>query len=149
MAAPTVRTYSACNVNVTYLGHVFTGLGEGDDAITVTMSEDVAGLTIGMQGDGVVSMSCDASGEIVIRVLHGSETNAFLSKKVAGYRGGSLVTGELIITEVGSDSKVVAQNTFIAKAPDFSRGASAGEVEWRFVSPYIDINHGSTAVVGE
>jgi hypothetical protein len=144
----TFKTYSACNVNVTFLGHVFEGLGEGDDAITVTMNEDVAQLTIGMQGDGVASMSCNASGEVTIRLLHGSATNEFLSKKVAGYRGGSLVTGELIITEVGSNSKVVAQKTFIAKAPDFSRGATAGEVEWRFVSPAIDIFHGGSEEVG-
>ena len=147
--ATTVRTYSACNVNVTYLGHVFTGLGEGEDAISVTMAEDVTNLTIGMQGDGVISMSCNASGDITIRLLHGSETNAFLSKKVAGYTGGSLpVVGELIITEVGSDSKVVAQNTVIARQPDFVRGASAGEVEWHFKSTNISIVHGATAELG-
>ena len=101
-----------------------------------------------MQGDGVVSMSCDSSGEITIKLLHGSETNEFLSRKVAGYRGGSLVTGELIIEEVGSSSKVVAKTAMIAKMPDFTRGNSAGEVEWRFISPEIEINHGSTEIIG-
>ena len=144
--AKTIKTYSACNVHVTFLGHLFEGLGTGDDAVTATLNEDVAQLDIGMQGDGVVSMGCDASGEITIRVLYGSETNTFLSKKVAGYRGGSVITGELVITEVGSDSRVVAKSTFIAKQPDFSRGAKAGEVEWRFISPDISITHAGQSV---
>jgi hypothetical protein len=137
MANTTTTTYSASNVTVTYGGHVFTGFGSGDDVIQVSRREDSVQLDIGMQGDGVYSQSTDRSGELTISLLAGSATNDFLTAKANANDVGSIFSAPLIITEVGSETKVTADKCVIQKVPDLNRGAKAGEVEWVFVSPTV------------
>lgn len=139
MGATTV--YSAANVNVNYGGHVFTGLGSGNDAIKVERAQDSMSMEIGMQGDATLSQTTDKSGTLTIKLLAGSETNTFLSLKANATDAGSVFSAPMVITEVGSSGKVTATKCVIKKIPDFGRGATASEVEWVFISGDVAITH--------
>lgn len=133
----TTKVYSASNVIVTYGGHTMQGFTGGDDVIQVTRREDAVQLDIGMQGDGVYSQSTDMSGEITISLQAGSATNDFLSGKARAGELGALFVAPLVITEIGTGTKVTADKCVIQKIPDLSRGATAGDVEWVFLSPFV------------
>ena len=133
----TTTVYSAANVIATYGGHTMRGFAGGDDVIQVTRREDAVDLSIGVQGDGVFSQSTDMSGTITITLQAGSATNEFLSGKARAGELGALFVAPLVITEIGTDTKTTADKCVIQKVPDLSRGATAGEVEWVFLSPFV------------
>ena len=138
-----VSTYSAAAVNVIYAGHLMTGFGEGDSVIEVARTKDSIQMTTGIKGDGVLSQSTDKSGKIKIKLLAGSATNKFLSDKANASDAGSLFSGDITISETGTDAGVIAEKCVIVKVPDFTRGAVAQELEWEFYSQNINIKHSS------
>ena len=142
--AQTTTTYSASAVNINWLGHSFTGLGSGDDAIQVERTNPSMTLTIGVQGDGTISQSTDKSATITIRLLSGSATNDFLTAKANASDAGVIASGPMLIEEFGSSSKVTAGRCVIEKIPAFTRGAMANEVEWTFLTTDCAISHGSS-----
>lgn len=143
--AKEVSAYSAANVNVSYLGVTLGGLADGDDAIVVERDMKTMSKQVGMQGDGVFSQSVDRSGKITIKCLQNSETNKFLTAKMAATEAGAIASGPLIIEEAGSDAGVTANKTVIEGFPTFKRGQKANTVEWVFLSIDIDIKHGAGA----
>jgi len=135
---PVLKTYNATNVIVTYGGHTFTGFAGGDDVVQVSRREDSVQLDIGMQGDGVYSQSTDKSGEITITLQAGSETNDFLSGKASAGDAGALFIAPMIVSEAGTNTRTTADKCTIQKVPDLSKGATAGDVEWVFISPFVN-----------
>ena len=135
-------SYSSQNVSINWLGHLFTGLADGDDAITIERTEKTMTKLVGIHGDGVLTQSADKSGMITIRTLQNSETNKFLSLKAAATEAGVIASGPLIMTEAGSDAKAMCQRCVIEGVPSMVRGASTNSVEWTFLSLDITIFHG-------
>ena len=144
---PQVTVYSAQNVIVTYLGKTLGGFAEGDDAIQVERNKPTMSQTIGMQGDGAYTQTSDKSGVITLKLLQGCEENTFLTKKIQAAETGGIVSGELIITEVGNDARVTARKCVIEGMPKFQRGEGQVPVEWRFLSTDVDMAQGAGAEV--
>lgn len=142
-----VTAYSAQNVTVTFLGKVISGFAEGDDAIMVERNKPTMSQTIGIQGDGVYTQTADKSGVVTLKLLQGCEENAFLSAKIQASEVGGIVSGELIITEIGNDARVTARKCVIEGMPKFQRGEGHTPVEWRFLSTDINISQGAGAEI--
>lgn len=142
-----VSSYSAQNVVITWLGHSFVGLDEGDDSIQVTRDNPTMSKTVGIQGDVVFTQSTDKSGTITIRTLQNSETNSFLSAKAQASEAGVVANGPLIIDEIFSDAKVVCNKTVIQGVPGLARGAGHNSVEWVFLAAEVLPIHGMGAEI--
>lgn len=136
-----VTTYSAAAVTCMVGSHVVEGLGTGDDAIMVTMSEDMMSKNVGIKGDVTFSQATDRSGEVTIRLLAGASSNEFLTAKCEATASGTVFSAPIIITESGSNSKVTANKCVILRMPDFQRGTTAAELEWQFLAADIAISH--------
>lgn len=142
-----VSAYSAQNVTVTYLGKVISGFAEGDDAIMVERNTPTMTQTIGMQGDGQYIQTSDKSGVVTLKLLQGCEENTFLTAKIQAAEVGGITSGDLLITEVGSDGGVIARKCVIEGMPKFQRGANTVPVEWRFLSTDVSISQSAGAEV--
>ena len=135
--------YSGQNNVLTFLGiNITAGLADGDDAISIEISEDTMKKTVGMRGDGIFSRSADHSGEIKLKYIQNSSSGKFLSAKLNAIKSGAIVVGPLILSEVGGDAKVVANKTTIKKQAPFKRGNGQNYVEFELVSLDITIIHG-------
>lgn len=138
-----VSSYSSQNVTVTFLGVVISGFAEGDDSIMIERNKPIMTQQIGMQGDGLYNQTADKSGVVTLKLLQNCEENTFLSAKVQAAEIGGIVSGELIVTEIGNDAQSTARKCVIEGMPKFQRGETSVPVEWRFLSTDISITQGT------
>ena len=135
--------YSADSGILTFMGvNISPGLADGDDAISVEQDSDTMTKTVGIRGDGVFSRSVDKSGTVKLKYLQNSTSGKFLSAKLNAIQAGVVVVGPLIFTEIGGDSKFLANKTTIKKQAPLKRGAKQNYVEYELITLDLTINHG-------
>lgn len=125
--------------------HVFvnnveiTGYGKGDDSLKASRLSDLASHEIGIDGTMNISLSADKSGEVILKLMAASPSNAMLNKLAAGMDNIEtfLPVSVRWVDTYRGDS---AQTSFgyIKKPVDISRGGKMVEQEWTIVVERLD-----------
>jgi hypothetical protein len=110
-----------------------TNFAPGDDVFKAERSTDNASDEVGVDGNMVVSLSADKSGQITIKLQQTSPTNSYLNKITSGQ---DFMEGFVPVTVEQADvyraDSVGTTVGYVKKHPDYVRGAKAGTVEWVF-----------------
>jgi hypothetical protein len=133
-----MRFYDWRTVLTTLNGIPIDGWAEGDDVFKATRLKEIAELVIGAGGSACASLSADKSGEVTIKLLKTSPTNAFLSKLAASEDSvATFIPVEVQQVDTYRGDKVITTLGFIKKPADMQGGAKAPDVEWTFVFPQM------------
>lgn len=138
-------TYSFLDVNAGIVGPgIACSLGNGaavaEEGISIDPTEDVNKMDVGADGSGMHSLHADKSGEIVVRLLKNSPTNALLSIAYAFQTATSAAHGQNTINvnnDVSGDSITATQVAF-KKAPPLKYAKDGDMVEWVFQAIKIE-----------
>jgi hypothetical protein len=126
-----------------------TNFAAGDDAFKAERLADNASHEVGVDGNMVVSLSADKSGQVTIKLQQTSPTNSYLNKITKGqdYMEGFVPVIVHQMDTYRSDS-VDTTVGYIKKHPDYTRGAKAGTVEWVIIFEHMDMILGDPPFVG-
>lgn len=129
--------YSFKNASVSIGTIPVSGFNEGDDPISVEISEDAFNLIIGAGGDATRSQSNNDSGLITIRLLQTSESNADLNAlHILDKESGTGVV-PILIKDNDSSRSVTCGSAWIVKQATVTLGAGANALEWVLASDKI------------
>lgn len=139
------NTYSFKDIQAAIVGpggaiNLGDGSGAAEEGITIEYSADVDGMLIGADGSGQHSLSMDRSGQITVRLLKTSPTNALLSAMMEFQRSGGSTHGQNTITVIDSNrgDVITARQVAFARRPALTYAKEAGINEWVFNSVQID-----------
>lgn len=143
-------TYSFLDVNCAISGpgaafNLGAGAANAEEGISVTANEEIDGMMIGADGNGMHSLHANKSGKVTIRLLKNSPTNALLSAALAFQRASGATFGQNTITVVqkASGDSITCQQVAFAKVPDINYAKEGGLIEWDFNAITIDISLGA------
>lgn len=135
------QTYSFLDVVGAIVGpgvaaQLGTGSGASEEGITIAMTGDIGGMQVGSDGYGQHSMYADKSGQITVRLLKTSPTNAVLAAAYAFQTAAGANYGQntITITDKSRGDVITAQMAAFAKMPDITFAKDAGFNEWVFNS---------------
>jgi len=116
------------------------GSANGSEGITVSLNTAKNTMTVGIDGEGMHSLSTNKSGTITISLLKTSPVNKKLSLAYNAQSQSSTLWGNNVIVIRNSTSGDVATARGVAfqKVPDFANAAAAGNVVWVFDCLKID-----------
>ena len=113
--------------------------GAAKEGITFAMREDKNKLEIGADGSGIHSLRADSSGNITIRLLKNSTTNALLSVMYSLQKSSSTLWGINTIACVSSvGDAITATGVAFKKQPTVVYSEDAQLLEWEFEAINID-----------
>lgn len=138
-------TYSFLDVNAGIVGpgaafSLGNGAAVAEEGITITATEDINKMDIGADGSGMHSLHADKSGQVTVRLLKNSPTNALLSAMFAFQTASSAAHGQNTINinnSVSGDS-ITCTQVACKKAPDLTYAKDGGTVEWEFHAVRIE-----------
>lgn len=140
-----MSTYSFLNVTATLVGpggEIDLGYGAqvADEGITVAMAGDKNTMTVGADGEVMHSLHADKSGEVTVRLLKTSPTNAKLMTLFNAQSLSSTLWGQNIITvnNTGSSDNTVCRSCAFTRKPNLTYAKDGDIVEWRFQAGKID-----------
>ena len=111
-----------------------TNFASGDDVFKAERLADNASHDVGVDGNMVISLSADKSGQITIKLQQTSPMNAYLSKITIGQ---DFMEGFVPVTVEQADTYrldgVGTTVGYVKKHPDYQRGGKASVVEWVFI----------------
>jgi hypothetical protein len=141
---------SMLNTVLVVNGVEITGYADGDDSISLKRLVDSATHKIGSQGDMMVSLSADRSGECGVKLQKVSSSNAFFlgllrTQELAG--GAAFVPIYLTALDVLRQDKGVGSGGYLKKVPDLMFGEHAGNQEWVIVVENLDLTFGADTIV--
>lgn len=117
-----------------------SGFTETDDAISVRRRTPHFDLTVGVDGRGVASRSADLSGEIVIKLLQTSPTNAYLGAIVQAQEFGKFASLPFLLKDSSNQLQLVAAPNCIIMAPaEQVYGGTQNDREWTFLAEAIEM----------
>lgn len=121
------------------------GAAISDEGITFAMAGDKNTMTIGADGEGMHSLHADNSGQVTIRFLKTSPTNAKLMNLYNLQKNNSVKWGRNTITlnHEGSGDNHTATKCAFKKVPDYVNAKDGGIVEWVFDSIKVDMKLGT------
>jgi hypothetical protein len=126
-----------------------TNFASGDDAFKAERLADNASHEVGVDGNMVVSLSADKSGQVTIKLQQTSPTNSYLNKITSGqdYMAGFV---PVIVNQMDTYRSDNVDTTvgYVKKHPDYTRGAKAATVEWVFIFEYMVMLLGDPPFVG-
>lgn len=137
MAQGDTRTYRLANVLISIDGLPLSGFGESD-AITFTPRSDLFESVTGADGEVTRSASNDLSQDIALVLMQTSPALALLEARLALIRVGA--PGDIFtiyVNDIEGRETVLAQQTWIQRAPDLAFGKAAAEREWALMSPNV------------
>ena len=116
------------------------GAAVAEEGITVAMGGDKNTMTIGADGKGMHSLHCDNSGQVTLRLLKTSPTNAKLMNVYNSQKSNTKKWGKNTITlnHSGSGDNITASKCAFKKAPDYENAKDGKLVEWIFDSIEIE-----------
>lgn len=145
-----MATYSFLNFagNITGPGgsiNFGNGAGPSEEGLSVTMTEDKSTMTIGADGSGMHSLHAGRSGQITMRLLKTSPTNALLMEMYNFQTQSAANHGRNVISarDTARGDVINAVEVAFVKAPDISYAKDGGTIEWRFAAIKIDHKLGS------
>lgn len=116
------------------------GAAVADEGITVAMAGEKNTMTIGADGEGMHSLHSDKSGQVTVRLLKTSPTNAKLNNLYNMQQGNTRKWGRNTITlnHTGSGDNITASKCAFKKQPDYVNAKDGALVEWVFDVIKID-----------
>lgn len=145
-----MKTYSFLNTVFLVNGVELTGFAEGNDVISMERRTDSASDKIGADGNMMVSLSADFSGEISIKLQQTSSSNKYLTKLLNLQEGRGVLFKPIKLffqdtyrQDIGSGSL-----GYIKKPADMVRGQNGQTVEWTFVVERLDLLCGDPGLLG-
>ena len=129
-------TYSFLDVVASFSGptgnFALTG-GSAKEGITIAMAEDKNNMLIGADGSVQHSLRANNGGEITIRLLKNSTTNAVLSGMYNAQKLSSTLWGQNVITiNSAIGDEIVATSVAFKKQPSVTYAEDGGINEWTF-----------------
>lgn len=123
------------------------GAAIADEGITFAMAGDKNTMTVGADGEGMHSLHCDKSGQVTVRLLKTSPTNAKLMNLYNIQQSSTAKWGKNTITmnHSGSGDNYTATKCAFKKAPDYTNAKDGSTVEWIFDAIKIDSKLGTYA----
>lgn len=138
-----MRFYDFRKVTTTFDGlEVASAWAPGDDCFKASRAKDSAESEVGADGNMVLSLNADKSGEVVVKFAQTSPLNAYLSKKCqAQDQIDTFVPIVVDQFDTYRGDKVATSVGFIVKHTDHTRGAKANTTEWtiRFEQVHFDL----------
>ena len=140
-----MSTYSFLDISATLASADATidigfGASVAEEGITFAMAGDKNTMTIGADGHGMHSLHADKSGQVTIRLLKTSPTNAKLSNLFDIQQSNSRKWGKNTITlnNVGAGDNNTASECAFKKRPDYKAAKDGDIIEWVFDAISID-----------
>ncbi len=145
-----MKVYSFSNTVMLVNGVEITGWADGDDVIKIARRADSASDKIGANGDMMVSISADKSGEFTFKLQQTSSSNKYLMSLCALQEGGAktFVPVNVLFQDTYRQDRATGTVGYIKRPPELGRGAQAGAQEWTVVVERLDLLLGDPALVG-
>jgi hypothetical protein len=145
-----MRTYSFLNTVLLINGVEITGFADGDDVIDMKRRTDSASDKIGADGNMMVSLSADYSGEVAIKLNQVSPSNKYLTKllNLQEGRGVRFKPIQILFQDTYRNDVGAGSLGYIKKPADMVRGANGQVVEWSFVVERLDLLAGDPGLLG-
>lgn len=116
------------------------GFIDGDDAITVARRVDTFSLVVGADGRGVGIRNADISGEITLKFLQTSPTNAYLSGLLQAQEAGFFRSLPWLLMDVGNQVQLsAAPNCILSKPADRIYGQGHNGREWKILCEQLEM----------
>lgn len=144
-----MRVYSFGNTVMLVNGVEITGWADGDDVINIARRSDSASDKIGANGDMMVSISSDKSGEFAFKLQQTSSSNKYLAGLMALQEGGAktFVPVNVLFQDTFRNDLATGTIGYIKKPADLQRGAAAGTQEWTVVVERLDLLLGDPLLI--
>jgi hypothetical protein len=119
------------------------GAAIADEGITFAMAGDKNTMTVGADGEGMHSLHADNSGQVTVRLLKTSPTNAKLMN-IYNAQKASPKNGAKTQSHLTMQVQVITirQKCAFKKAPDYTNAKDGSTVEWVFDSIKVDMKLG-------
>lgn len=145
-----MKTYSFLNTVFFVNGVEITGFADGDDVINMERRTDSATDKIGADGNMMVSLSADFSGEITIKLQQTSSSNKYLTKllNVQEGRGVAFKPVKLFFQDTYRQDIGSGSLGYIKKPAAMARGQNGQTTEWVFVVERLDLLCGDPSLLG-
>ena len=145
-----MSTYSFMDTNCTLAADdavidMGYGAGVAEEGITFAMAGDKNSMTIGADGEGMHNLRADNSGQVTVRLLKTSPTNAKLMNLYTLQKSSTKKWGKNTITlnHSGSGDNATASKCAFKKVPDLTKAKDGALVEWIFDSIKVDMKLGT------
>ncbi|OCZ58461.1 phage structural protein [Acinetobacter seifertii] len=145
-----MSTYSFMDVHCTLTSDdavidVGYGAGVAEEGITFGMAGDKNTMTIGADGEGMHSLHADNSGQVTVRLLKTSPTNAKLMNLYNLQKADTRKWGKNTITMNNSSAgdNATASKCAFKKVPDLANAKDGSMLEWVFDSIKVDLKLGT------
>jgi hypothetical protein len=123
---PQTRTYDFKQTLVTFNGFQLTGL----NSVKIERNEDAFTLEVGGDGETSRSKTNNRSARVTIEAMQVSNANNVLSVFANADELSNSGAGPLMIKDLTSGSKFVAEQAWVVKVPEAGYEAAAGTREW-------------------
>jgi hypothetical protein len=137
-----MRTYSFNNVAITVEGVEIRGFAKGDDVFQAMQREDGATDEVGADGDMLVALSADRSGEIRFRLQQSAPANRVLQQFYAVQQEGNGSALAIGFRDLRTNDVVNGAAGYIKKPADIVRGQGVNAQEWTLIVEKIDLLYG-------
>lgn len=139
------QTYSFLSAQAELVGpngrvSLGNGAGAAEEGITIAQTEDRDTMTIGADGSGMHSLHAGKSGQVTVRLLKTSPTNAILMAIANADFASPADHGQntILIRDVQRGDAVACSFCAFRRVPDLSYAKVGNTVEWTFNSVSID-----------
>nr|WP_318381253.1 phage protein [uncultured Enterobacter sp.] len=140
-----MATYSFLDITASLAGptgviDLGAGSANADNGISVTMTGAKSTMTVGIDGEGLHTLSADKSGTITVTLQQTSPVNKKLSLAYNAQSLSSTLWGNnvIVIRNTASGDIITARGCAFQKQPEWSSAKTAGTVAWTFDCIKID-----------
>jgi hypothetical protein len=117
-----------------------SGSGAAEEGITIEPIEDKETMTIGADGTPMHSLHAGRHGNLTIRLLKTSNSNALLQVMFDFQQVSSAFWGQnvLVVTHITSADVITATSCAFRRPPTITYAKDGGIMEWGFSAGFID-----------
>ena len=126
--------YSPTDVSISVDGFEVTGYAE-DSMVEISRNSEARTLHVGAQGEVVVTLTADRSGQIKINLKQNSPANQKLTELYNQLESFSCIVKDSSLP----NSSASGSECYVQKLPDWKRGKEVGEVEWVLLVADLDM----------
>lgn len=141
MSTLPLAAYDPKKVVVSFQGNILTGFGK-DVFVSGEHDEDGFMLSMGVDGNGALSLNNNESGSVKLTLFHTSPSNDVLMGSYQRHRVTGLVQGPLMVKDLNGRTLLLCKNAWVKKLPAMGRGKEVQEVEWEIATDHLDLIQG-------